>query len=253
MSGASVTGPDEKYLTDEYVDKNPTWDMEDSPWKASLVARVLRKNSLSPTSICEIGCGAGLVMAELRKSYPSAELFGFDIAPAASRFWPRHESADIHFAVGDFATLNRRTYDAILILDVIEHVRDPFAFLSGLRGAARYFVLIIPLDLSALSVAREQPLLTQRRNVGHIHFFTKNLALAMLEENGFRVIDQQYSGAAFNAPRRTWKTTLAMAPRWIARQVNRDWAVRVLGGETLVVLADAQEPAGAGEKLRSAQ
>jgi SAM-dependent methyltransferase len=252
MSDSSMTRPDDRYLTDDYVSKNPSWDMEDSPWKASLVARVLRENSLSPKSICEVGCGAGLVLAELRRLYPSTELFGFDIAPAAARFWTQYESADIHFAVGEFAALNRRTYDAILILDVIEHVRDPYVFLSGLRGAARYFVLIIPLDLSALSVVREQPLLAQRRNVGHIHFFTKNLALAMLEENGFRVIDHQYSGAAFDAPRRTWKTRLAMAPRWIARHVNRDWAVRVLGGETLVVLAEAQEPVGAGEKMRSA-
>ena len=67
---------DPRYLTDEYVNQNPSWDMEDSPWKAALVTQVLRDHALSPASICEVGCGAGLVLAELRKQYPGAGLFG---------------------------------------------------------------------------------------------------------------------------------------------------------------------------------
>jgi hypothetical protein len=106
------------------------------------------------------------------------------------------------------------------------------------------------LDLSSLSVIRERPLLAQRHNVGHIHYFTKNLALSMIEESGFRVIRHQYSGAGFRGPRPTWKTRAAMAPRWLARRVNEDWAVRVLGGETLIVLAEAADPARRGEAQR---
>jgi len=157
-----VTGPDERYLTDEYLSHNPSWDLEDSPWKASHVARILRDHKISPASMCEIGCGAGYVLAELRRQYPTTKLFGFDIAPAASRFWGQHEAADIRLTVGDFAAVNTRTYDVILLLDVIEHVPNPFAFLTRLRDKARYFVLHIPLDLSALTVAREQPLITVR-------------------------------------------------------------------------------------------
>jgi hypothetical protein len=241
---------DPRYLTDDYVTKNPSWDIEDSPWKASFVTRILRDNGVSPASICEVGCGAGGVLAELRHSFPDAELFGYDIAPAAARFWPQHESAHIHFVVGDFLAMNKRAYDVVLVLDVVEHVRDPLAFLSGLIGAARYYVLHIPLDLSSLSVIRERPLLAQRHNVGHIHYFTKNLALSMIEESGLRVVRHQYSGAGFRGPRPTWRTRAAMAPRWLARRVNEDWAVRVLGGETLIVLAEAADPAYRGETQR---
>jgi hypothetical protein len=180
----------------------------------------------------------------LRQTYPDADLFGFDIAPAASKFWPRHESARITFTVGDFSLLNTRSYDVILILDVIEHVRDPHGFLSGLRDAGRYFVMHIPLDLSAQAVVRESPLLDQRDRVGHIHYFTKNLALSLLAESGFRVIDWRYTGAGLGGPRPKLKTRLAMGPRWLAQRLNRDWAVRVLGGETLIVLAEGAERAG---------
>ncbi len=233
-----MTEPDGRYVSDDYVNKNPTWDLEDSPWKATLVARALRENGISPKSICDVGCGAGRVLLELRRVYPDAELFGFDIAPAAERFWAEPQSAGAHLTVGDFLAVNRRTYDVLLMLDVLEHLGDPRAFLIAVRGAARHYVLHIPLDLSALSVAREQPLLTVRRKVGHIHYFTKRLALSMIEESGFRITHWAYTGAAFKAPQRTWKTKLAMAPRWAAQRWNKDWGVRALGGETLIVLAE---------------
>jgi SAM-dependent methyltransferase len=236
-----MSAPDDRYLTDDYVTQNPSWDLEDSPWKASLVKRILDQNGTSPSSICEVGCGAAYVLAELAKMFPQAELFGYDIAPAAARFWPQHESVGIHLTVGDFLTLNRRTYDVILLLDVIEHVRDPSTFLVGLREMARLHVLHIPLDLSALTVLREKPLLSARRKVGHIHSFTKNLALAMIQESGFRIIHWEYTRAAFVAPRPTWKSRAAMLPRWLAQRLNKDFGVRALGGETLMVLAEAAD------------
>jgi cyclopropane fatty-acyl-phospholipid synthase-like methyltransferase len=236
-----LVGPDDKYLTDQYVTDNPTWDLEDSPWKANQVSGILTANRVPPKSICEVGCGAGYILSELRSRFPDADLFGFDIAPAASRFWPEHESHRIQFVVGDFLTLNARRYDVILLLDVIEHVRDPVSFLSAMRHWGKQFVLHIPLDLSAITVMREEPILKVRRKVGHIHYFTKNLALSLLDEAGYNVIDWKYTGAGFTAPRSSWRTKLARTPRWLARRLNEDWAVRTLGGETLLLLAEPKD------------
>ena len=33
--------PSEQYLSNEYLAHNPTWDMEDAPWKARIVAAAL--------------------------------------------------------------------------------------------------------------------------------------------------------------------------------------------------------------------
>jgi cyclopropane fatty-acyl-phospholipid synthase-like methyltransferase len=236
-----LVDPDQKYLTDQYITDNPTWDLEDSPWKATKVAMILAANGIQPESVCEVGCGAGYILSELRSHYPEADLFGFDIASSASRFWSKHESRRIEFTVGDFVTANSRRYDAILVLDVIEHVRDPFAFLSAMCKWGRWFVLHIPLDLSAITVMREKPILNVRSKMGHIHYFTKNLALSLLNEAGYRVIDWRYTGAGFSVPRSSWKTKLARPPRWLARKLNEDWAVRTLGGETLLVLAEPSD------------
>ena len=232
-----MTLPDNKYMSDEYLRDNPSWDSEDSPWKAAFVPKILNGVELIPKSICEVGCGAGGVLAELRKIYPNTELFGWDIAPSAEGFWEKHQNARINFTVGDFLALNTRKFDVILLLDVIEHVADPFEFLSRLRGNANYYIFHFPLDLSATSILRERPILEARKKVGHIHYFTKSLALSLISECGYDVKDWWYSGAAFNGPRRNWKTILASFPRRLAYALNQDWGVRALGGETLYILA----------------
>jgi hypothetical protein len=52
--------------------------------------------------------------------------------------------------------------EVLMMLDVIEHLADPHDFLSKLHGKAKYYVFHIPLDLSAVSVFRETPLLYVR-------------------------------------------------------------------------------------------
>lgn len=229
--------PSDKYTSSDYVDHNPTWDCEDSPWKARLVKNIINKAQIEPGSICDVGCGAGGVLAQLRKYYSEAELHGYEIAPDAAQFWREYEQLDINFSVADISVLNNKKFDVILLLDVIEHVNDPHDFLLRVRSKANFFVFHIPLDLSAITVLREHTLLEARNIKGHIHYFTKNLALSLLRECGFDVMQWEYSRAAANAPKRSWQAVLASYPRRLLHAVAGDWGVRALGGETLIVLA----------------
>jgi SAM-dependent methyltransferase len=235
-----MAAPSDKYLTSDYLRQNPTWDLGDSPWKAEKVIDMLTAEGCKPRSICEVGCGAGGVLAELRRVFPDTELFGYDIAPDAGGFWSQHMSANIHFEIGDFFELNERTYDVLLLLDVIEHLQNPFDFVDRLQNYASLFVFHIPIDLSAMSVLREQPLLRARHKVGHIHYFTKGLVLAFLQECGYEILNWCYTGAAFTTPQRNWKTRLARLPRLLVYSVKKDWGVRLFGGETMMVLARAR-------------
>lgn len=228
---------EQRYHDGSYLRENPTWDREDSPWKAAMVVQAFYSGNLSPASVCEIGCGAGDVLAELRDKYPDAELCGYDISPQAAPFWREHKGKNIEFHQGDFFSLDNKTFEVLLLLDIIEHLRDPFGFLERLHGRAKYFIFHIPLDLSAFSVLRETPLLYVRNKVGHIHYYTKSLALSMLDECGYNIIDWRYTGAAIKAPAKSLKTWLAVLPRVILNAINKDLSVRMLGGETLLVVA----------------
>jgi hypothetical protein len=226
-----------RYESSEYLDANPSWDIEDSPWKAKKVAELIFKHKITPSSICEIGCGAGGVLAALRADYPNQKLTGYDIAPTAKKFWSQFNDKNIDFNVGDFFELNDTRHNIILLLDVLEHIADPHQFLLGIKPHTDYVIIHFPLDLSASSVLRESPLLYARRKVGHIHYFTKGLALELLKECSFEIIDYQYTGAALTMPQRNFQTKLL---NWLRRPfylINKDIGVRLLGGETLMVLA----------------
>lgn len=240
MVECRVSKPYERYVSGEYLANNPTWDEEDSAWKAAQVIKMLERNRISPSSMVEVGCGAGGVLAELCKSMPAVKYAGYEIAKDASRFWEKHRALGIDLHVADFLSEETSCYDVLMLLDVIEHVPDPFAFLSALHGRAHYYVLHIPLDLSASSVLREEPLLRVREKVGHIHYFTKNLALSLMQESGFQVLDWFYTGAALALPHKGLGGYLKKVPRWLIYHLHREVGVRLLGGDTLMVLAKTE-------------
>lgn len=228
-----------RYLNGTYLAHNPDWDQGDSAWKAQLVLRMLASAQSVPSRICEVGCGAGGILANLRKALPDVYLAGFDISPDAAKFWQALEGAGIAFTCADFLESDDERYDCVLLLDVIEHLPNPFAFLEAIRDRSQYFVFHFPLDLSAVGVLRETPILNQRRTVGHLHYFTKELALELLRESGFKVLEWRYTNASLTGPRKGLKTRLASLPRRFAYALNKDVGVRLLGGETLIVLASA--------------
>ncbi len=57
----------ERYNDGSYFAKHPTWDAEHSGWKAKNIKKILTKNNIDANKICEVGCGAGEILLELKK------------------------------------------------------------------------------------------------------------------------------------------------------------------------------------------
>lgn len=224
----------DRYLNGDYAQKNPDWDSADAKWKAAKLYGLLAAHNCKPKSIVEIGCGSGAVLVALRPFFPDASFAGFDIAPEVCRFW--HEPG-IRFELADYLAQDEPSSDLVLLIDVLEHVGNPWEFLARLRARSNLVAIHFPLDLSALSVLREQPLLRVRDRVGHLHFFTRGLAHSLLYESGFEIIESRYTGASLDAPQRSFRTKVAGLLRRLVYALNRDLGVRLLGGETLMVLA----------------
>jgi hypothetical protein len=128
-------------------------------------------------------------------------------------------------------------FDIVMAIDVFEHVEDYFGFLRKLRGKAEYKIFHIPLELSVQSVLRSSIIIEGRKSVGHIHYFTKETALETLKDTGHEIIDYFYTGNSLELPNRGWKANLMKVPIRLAFFVNKDLAVRILGGFSLMVLA----------------
>ena len=78
-------------------------------------------------------------------------------------------------------------------MNVIEHLEDYFSFLRDLQSKSHYKIVHLLLDLSVQSLLRPNGLLDNRRAYGHIHYFTKDVALEMLKDVGYEVVDWFYA------------------------------------------------------------
>jgi SAM-dependent methyltransferase len=199
--------------------------------------RMLAHNHLAPKTISEIGCGAGEVLKLLQQEMgPTCTFWGYEISPQAFEMSKSRANERLHFKLADLRQEGDAFFDLILILDVIEHVEDYFSFLRDLKSKSQYKLIHLPLDLSVQSLLRPHGLLDVRRAYGHIHYFTKSVALEMLKEVGYEIVDWFYAPRSIGLANNIIKKLL-IPPRLLFFSIHRDLAVRTLGGYSLMVLA----------------
>ena len=109
------------YKDGEYLKKNPTWHVEESPFKAKYILQMLKRNNLAPKTICEAGCGAGEVLRQLQLQMDAdQEFWGYDISPQAIEFSKPRENDHLHFKLADLGKEQGVNLDLLLVLDVVE-------------------------------------------------------------------------------------------------------------------------------------
>ncbi len=228
---------DSIYRDGTYLEKNPTWHEEDSPWKAKQIVDIIRRNGLLPATLAEVGCGGGLILKEVAAQFPDVRAFGYEISPQAFARCETRATAMLRFFLKDLLQTQDH-YDVVIAADVFEHVDDYIGFLRGLRTHAAWAIFHIPLDISVQAIARGTPLINARESVGHLHYFTKETALATLEYAGYRIKDHVFTHGAVEAPGRGRSARIAALPRRLALAINEELAVRFLGGCSLLVLCE---------------
>jgi hypothetical protein len=233
---AKMTVTTNPYLSGDYVARNPTYHVEDSAWKARYLMQMIAKHNLSPRSVAEVGCGAGEILRVLHDNLPDTIFHGYEISPQAYSLCQTRAGTRLHFYCEDLLASVTERFDLLLCIDVFEHVEDCFSFLRQLRSKADFKMFHIPLDMSVQYVWRSKPILRQRELVGHLHYFSKETALATLRETGYEIIDWFYTPGAAENPR-SMKARLANAPRRLVSMISPDISARILGGYSLLVLA----------------
>lgn len=227
------------YVDGGYLDNHPTWLVEDSPWKAGQVIKMLNRHQIEITSVCEIGCGAGEILKQLYLQLPEhIQYIGYEVSPQAFALCKERVQDRLKFRLSDCLS-EPNTFDLILCLDVFEHIDDYFGFLEALRKKATYKIFHIPLDISVSTVARGYILEKSWHKSGHIHFFNKDIALAALAKTGYTVKDYFYTPYYIDCcAKNSFKAKLMALPRKILYAINNDFSVRMLGGYALLVLAE---------------
>ena len=219
-----------------YLEKTGTWHTEDSPWKAQQILTMLNKNKLSPKSIVEVGCGAGEILHSIddQLKNPAIMYEGYDIAKDAIEMADIKNKSNFTFFNKDFTSENKKKFDLLLMIDVFEHVPDYIGFIEKCNTHSEYKIFHIPLDIHISSVLRGR-MIEARKSVGHIHYFTKDTALATLKDSGLEIIDHFYTDRT-SFPK-SIKSKISKIFRKTMFPLAPDFTVKLLGGYSLLVLA----------------
>jgi hypothetical protein len=226
---------DSIYTSGEYAMANPTWDAEDSPWKAKKIMSILRP-FLSGQSYLRI----------LKELNIESVCVGYDIAPeAVKRAIRRHgQSAVLSFQCCDVLSKHTIDCDWCLLIDLLEHLYDPVRFLQELRRrGVKQFIVNLPLENSFINIIRGRT--DPRRNpVGHLHFWDTYSALSILERGGLRVVQWMYAHEMDVDIRyhRTTASVIAYIPRKLLLTVAPKLCVHLLGGGCLLARCVSNEP-----------
>lgn len=225
------------YVDGEYLEKNPSWFVEESPFKVRHILQMIEKNHLRPKDICEVGCGAGEVLRLLQQQMdPHCSFCGYEISPQAFAMCQGRANDQLQFKLADISQEQSTCFDLMLVLDVVEHVEDYFGFLNKIRSKSDLKIFHFPLDLSVQAVIRRRGLLKRRELYRHIQYFTKETALETLKDTDYEVLDYFYTPRCIELGTQLIQK-IARLPRRISFAMNQDLTVRILGGYSLLILA----------------
>lgn len=228
---------DDIYNNSVYLSHNPQWHQEDAPGKADFIFKILESEKINFQSVCEIGCGSGEILKQLQLKIadPNMIYHGYDISSEAISLSKSKVNSTLDFFCEDFTQKAISTpYDVLLVIDVIEHLRDYFTFIEKIKPKGRYTVFHIPLDMFVWSLFREKMLLESKTRVGHIHNFTEHFILSVLKDAGYTIMKTQFTEPDYTA--NSVKQRIVNFARRVLFKVSPRFCTKTLGGYSILVL-----------------
>lgn len=146
------------------------------------------------SNVLDLGCAGGYVGAKLRQ-VKQCHVIGADIDPLDDRVeLDGFEQCDLNVGL---PKVDMKDFDFVLLLDVVEHLRDPEAFIRELHDALKFAPnaqILVSTGNIAFAVTRAMLLLGQfnygKRGIldmTHTRLFTFSSMRRLFEGAGFRV------------------------------------------------------------------
>lgn len=146
--------------------------------------------------VLEVGCGTGSTLAWLKDSGRCSVAVGIEYVPEAAEV-ARAKVDEVFCGNAETIDLGERRFDLVLLLDVLEHLVDPWAFLTRLQERhlapealviasipnIRNYRILKALVFKGEFKYRESGILDRT----HLRFFTRSSALELMNTSHLRV------------------------------------------------------------------
>jgi SAM-dependent methyltransferase len=198
------------YLTDQYIENNPTVHEEDSPWKIGMITPLVDRlvpllDGKAEINLLDVGGGAGIILSAVSEHIETkhrlgVRKFALDLSPGMLEMQKRR-NPDLHRAVhADVrsAPFEDKEVDLTLMIDVLEHVPCPAAALAEIKRFSRYILFKVPLENSLhyrLSnfIRRGRPRRHDIEVIGHVNSYRWRTLKRELEDQAGQVLSHRFT------------------------------------------------------------
>jgi SAM-dependent methyltransferase len=150
----------------------------------------------APGRLLDLGCWVGFLLDEARNR--GWDTMGLEPSEFASSFARERFGLDVRTTDLFSAELDRRCFDAVVLGDVIEHLRDPGGALDHIAGLSRPdAVLYLALPDAGSRVARAMGRRWWSVLPTHVQYFTRRSLATLLARHGWRVLELGTAPKAF--------------------------------------------------------
>jgi SAM-dependent methyltransferase len=181
----------------------------------------LRKLLPRGKALLEVGCHAGVLLDRFRGQGWSVS--GVEPDGRAANFARSHYGLDVRASTLEDAGYDPATFDAVVMLHVIEHLDDPAGTVETIARVLRprgFLVVETPVyDTLMYRVLgrRERSLSCD----GHIVFYTGRTLAALLERCGFEIVAQRRVGRTVSLGRLLWNIGVMSKSKTVQRITER--------------------------------
>ncbi|MBT9151781.1 MAG: Ubiquinone/menaquinone biosynthesis C-methyltransferase UbiE [candidate division WS2 bacterium] len=197
------------YISDEYIAKNPSLHVEDSPWKVSkiipLIDIFIEHSNKDEINLLDVGGGAGLILnaisVYIEKNHKmTVNRFALDLSPGMLKI-QKERNPNLKKTLNEDickTSLADKEIDLTLAIDLLEHVPNPTEALEELKRISKFVIFKVPLEDNLLCrtwnfIRRGKPRQHAIETVGHINVYRYSKLKYEIEKHTGHVLDYYFT------------------------------------------------------------